>query len=77
MGLIVGVDRFMSEARAVTNFSGNAIATLLIGTWTRTVDRARVDEVLGGRLPFDESMLGDDDGHPAPEKEPKLEKIDA
>ena len=75
VGLIVGVDRFMSEARAVTNFSGNAIATLLIGTWTRTVDRARVDEVLAGRLPFDESMLGDDDGHPVPEKEPQLEKV--
>src|SRR5215212_4875629 len=31
VGLIVGIDRFMSEARAVTNFSGNAVATMLIG----------------------------------------------
>ena len=30
VGLIVAVDRFMSEARALTNFSGNAIATLII-----------------------------------------------
>ena len=32
VGLIVGIDRFMSEARALTNFAGNAIATVLIGT---------------------------------------------
>lgn len=78
VGLIVGVDRFMSEARAVTNFSGNAVATLLIGTWTRSVDRDRVDEVLSGRLPFDESMLGDDHESPRRVEEPsRLEKVDA
>ena len=38
IGLIVGIDRFMSEARAVTNFSGNAVATVLVGAWTKTVD---------------------------------------
>jgi len=32
VGVIVGIDRFMSEARALTNFSGNAVATLLVGT---------------------------------------------
>ena len=75
VGLIVGVDRFMSEARAVTNFSGNAIATLLIGTWTRSVDKERLDEVLSGRVPFDESMLGDDHV-PAPPRDPAtLEKV--
>ncbi len=47
VGLIVGIDRFMAEARSVTNFSGNAVATLLIGCWTKTVDKARVDEVPG------------------------------
>ncbi|MFD1815586.1 cation:dicarboxylate symporter family transporter [Rhodococcus gannanensis] len=61
VGLIVGIDRFMSEARAVTNFSGNAVATLLIGTWTGSVDRDRVREVLSGRLPFDETTMVDDD----------------
>lgn len=60
VGIIVGIDRFMSEARAVTNFAGNAIATLLIGTWTSTVDRDRVDAVLAGRDPFDESTMVDD-----------------
>ena len=33
VGLIVGIDRFMSEARALTNFSGNAVATILVGSW--------------------------------------------
>jgi aerobic C4-dicarboxylate transport protein len=59
VGLVVGIDRFMSEARAVTNFSGNAVATLLVGSWTNTVDTARVDSVLGGELPFDEQTMLD------------------
>ncbi|WP_084721604.1 cation:dicarboxylate symporter family transporter [Rhodococcus marinonascens] len=62
VGLIVGIDRFMSEARAVTNFSGNAVATLLVGSWTHTVDAERVRTVLDGTLPFDESMMVDE-GH--------------
>lgn len=62
VGLIVGIDRFMSEARALTNFAGNAIATVLIGTWTKEFDRARATEVLAGRLPFDETTLTED-GH--------------
>ena len=60
VGLIVGIDRFMSEARAVTNFSGNAVATLLVGSWTGTVDKDRVDDVLTGRVPFDEKDMVDD-----------------
>ncbi|MEU6824327.1 cation:dicarboxylase symporter family transporter [Streptomyces atriruber] len=65
VGLIIGVDRFMSEARALTNFAGNAVATLLIGTWTKEVDKERVAAVLAGQLPFDERTLVDD-GHGAP-----------
>ncbi len=60
VGLIVGIDRFMSEARALTNFTGNAVATVLIGTWTKEIDRARVDEVLEGREPFDEATMSTD-----------------
>jgi aerobic C4-dicarboxylate transport protein len=64
VGLIVGIDRFMSEARAVTNFSGNAVATVLIGHWVGALDRAKVDRVLSGEDRFDEStMLDDDHGH--------------
>jgi aerobic C4-dicarboxylate transport protein len=63
VGMIVGIDRFMSEARALTNFAGNAVATLLIGTWTKEVDKERVARVLAGELPFDERTLLDGDGH--------------
>lgn len=63
VGVIVGIDRFMSEGRALTNFTGNAVATLLIGTWTRQIDRARVGRVLRGELPFDESVLDGVDAH--------------
>ncbi|MEU4087971.1 cation:dicarboxylate symporter family transporter [Streptomyces aureus] len=62
VGLIVGIDRFMSEARALTNFAGNAVATVLIGTWTKEIDRERVSRVLAGEIPFDEKTLLDDDG---------------
>ncbi len=64
VGLIVGIDKFMSEARALTNFSGNAVATLLVGTWTNTIDAQRVRETLDGLRPFDESMM-DVDPHSA------------
>lgn len=59
VGLIVGIDRFMSEARAVTNFSGNAVATLLVGSWTNTIDMAKAKEVLSGRDPFNEATMLD------------------
>ena len=74
VGLIVGIDRFMSEARALTNFAGNAVATVLIGTWTKEFDRDRAREVLAGGDPFDENtMLDDDHGTPParPEREPE------
>ena len=60
VGIIVGIDRFMSEARAVTNFAGNAVATVLVGTWTRTIDREQLDAVLDGQRPFDEATMVDD-----------------
>src|SRR6202035_5510592 len=66
VGLIVGIDRFMSEARAVTNFSGNAVATLLVGTWTSTVDRDKLNSVLRGDDPFDELTMVDDGPAKAP-----------
>ena len=57
MGVIVGIDKFMSEARALTNFTGNAVATLLIGTWTREIDLEQTRAVLSGQRPFDELSL--------------------
>ena len=61
VGLIVGIDRFMSEARALTNFTGNAVATIIIGTWVKEVDRVQVGEVLSGRSRFDEATMSVDD----------------
>ncbi|MEU5368418.1 MULTISPECIES: cation:dicarboxylate symporter family transporter [Streptomyces] len=69
VGLIVGIDRFMSEARALTNFAGNAVATVLVGHWTKEIDKDRVGEVLAGRIPFDEKTLVDDGHGPAPSDE--------
>jgi aerobic C4-dicarboxylate transport protein len=72
IGLIVGIDRFMSEARAVTNFAGNAVATVLIGTWTGEFDRARARQVFAGELPFDESALAEDHvAAPEPDSAPE------
>ncbi|MFI5753941.1 cation:dicarboxylate symporter family transporter [Streptomyces sp. NPDC051569] len=68
VGLIVGIDRFMSEARAMTNFAGNAVATVLVGTWTKEIDKERVGQVLAGQFPFDETTLLND-GHGAPAEE--------
>jgi aerobic C4-dicarboxylate transport protein len=65
VGIIVGIDRFMSEARAVTNFAGNAVATVLIGNWVGEFDRAKADRVLSGQDPFDEASMLDDEPEPA------------
>ncbi|ORI15387.1 cation:dicarboxylase symporter family transporter [Rhodococcus sp. 1168] len=73
IGLIVGIDRFMSEARAVTNFSGNAVATLLVGTWTKTIDASRVETVLDGNLPFDETTMADNH---LPEDDKRAEQVE-
>ncbi|UQU66393.1 cation:dicarboxylase symporter family transporter [Couchioplanes caeruleus] len=72
VGLIVGIDRLMSEARALTNFAGNAVATVLVGTWTNEIDREQVDAVLSGAAPFDEISYDDDphDTHAADDDAP-------
>src|SRR4051794_21121402 len=61
VGLIVGIDRFMSEARALTNFAGNAVATVLVATWTDQLDRDRLSGALSGERPFDEATMLDDE----------------
>lgn len=60
VGVIVGIDRFMSEARALTNFTGNAVATLIVGKWTGTIDYERAHEVLDGKIKFDYASMADD-----------------
>lgn len=53
--VLLGIDKFMSEARALTNFSGNAVATILVGKWTGTADLDRVHDVLTGKIPYKET----------------------
>ncbi|MDO9587285.1 MAG: dicarboxylate/amino acid:cation symporter [Brevundimonas sp.] len=48
MALILGIDRFMSECRAVTNFIGNAVATIVVAKWEKGLDRDALDRALAG-----------------------------
>ncbi len=47
MALILGIDRFMSECRALTNFIGNAVATLVVARWEGELDRDALKTALG------------------------------
>ncbi|MEW1781779.1 dicarboxylate/amino acid:cation symporter [Arthrobacter sp. NPDC080086] len=48
MVLILGIDRFMSECRALTNITGNGVACVVISAWERELDRAKLTRVLSG-----------------------------
>jgi aerobic C4-dicarboxylate transport protein len=56
MALILGVDRFMSECRSLTNFIGNAVATIVVSRWEGRLDQAQFDLALAGRSPRVEDM---------------------
>ncbi len=51
MALILGVDRFMSECRALTNFIGNAVATIVVARWDNALDKDALDLALAGGEP--------------------------
>jgi aerobic C4-dicarboxylate transport protein len=55
MALILGVDRFMSECRSLTNFMGNAVAAIVVARWEGKLDRGALDRALSGR-----ATAGDD-----------------
>ena len=42
MALILGIDRFMSECRALTNFIGNGVATIVVSKWEHELDQDRL-----------------------------------
>ena len=48
LALILGIDRFMSEARSITNFIGNGVATVVISNWERELDRKKLLDTLKG-----------------------------
>jgi aerobic C4-dicarboxylate transport protein len=62
MVLLLGVDRFMSEARAITNTIGNAVGTIAIARWVGSVDRQRLDQVLDGWRDAEDSISPNADG---------------
>jgi aerobic C4-dicarboxylate transport protein len=51
MALILGVDRFMSECRSLTNFIGNAVATVVVARWEGALDKSALHAALDGATP--------------------------
>lgn len=68
MVLLLGVDRFMSEARAITNTIGNAVATMAVAQWVGALDRGRMERVLDGDWSQEEmgALYQTDDGAERP-----------
>ncbi|HEX8912645.1 MAG TPA: C4-dicarboxylate transporter DctA, partial [Humisphaera sp.] len=50
LALVFGVDRFMSEARAITNLIGNGVATLVVSKWEGAFDRRQYDAAMSGAV---------------------------
>ena len=67
LALILGIDRFMSEARALTNLVGNGVATLVVAKWTGDLDTARLQQTLDGETDLEaeqpEAVLDRKDAH--------------
>ena len=52
MTLILGIDRFMSECRSLTNFIGNAVATIVVSRWEGELDRDQLAAGLAAAAPM-------------------------
>jgi aerobic C4-dicarboxylate transport protein len=76
LALILGVDRFMSEARALTNMIGNGVATMVVSRWEHELDRERMLRILSKGTPAEaeepEAVL---EGVPAPAAQPVPEQV--
>ena len=58
MALILGIDRFMSECRALTNFIGNAVATIVVAKWENALDTQRLAAAMAGSpMPLPEADI--------------------
>ncbi len=62
MVLILGVDRFMSEARAITNFIGNSVATLVVAKWDNAFDATKAGEILARSKPIEQQTAESGEG---------------
>jgi aerobic C4-dicarboxylate transport protein len=49
LALILGIDRFMSEMRSITNFIGNGVAAIVVAKWERELDMVRLSQELNGQ----------------------------
>ena len=49
LALILGIDRFMSEARALTNLVGNGVATVVVAKWVKELDQKKLTDTLNNR----------------------------
>ncbi len=68
MAIILGVDKFMSECRSLTNIIGNAVATIVVARWEGQLDMTRLNDALAGRLPPPQigDPLAEEDTTPKP-----------
>ena len=60
IALLLGIDRFMSEARAFTNMIGNGVATIVVAKWEGEYDASRAKLVLNGQLPLSENPVAEE-----------------
>ncbi|WP_100159527.1 dicarboxylate/amino acid:cation symporter [Proteus columbae] len=74
MALILGIDRFMSECRALTNLVGNACACIVVARWENALDKERMNDVFSGRISredfVDDNLISDNAN-----KEPHYVKV--
>ena len=49
LALILGIDRFMSEARALTNLVGNGVATVVVAKWVKELDQKKLHDTLNNK----------------------------
>jgi aerobic C4-dicarboxylate transport protein len=59
LALILGIDRFMSEARALTNLVGNSLATIVVAKWVGQLDKEKLDFALANPEEVDKQMMDD------------------
>lgn len=55
LALILGIDRFMSEARALTNLIGNGVATVVVAKWVKELDHKKLNDTLNNRTSEDKT----------------------
>ncbi len=57
LALLVGIDKFMSECRALTNVIGNGVATIVVSRWEKELDSAKLREAMAHPIENDETKL--------------------